>query len=139
VPRFLAGTDDDPSTLKRRNGAFKLIPHIVKGSWVVKQAVGETPVLLGNKLTTKYFRCLHRRSQRMQICRIWLAEEGSPSLFGSHAYELMAGLQQGVGRRTLNPVIGRRSSGGGGSMGGSAASSRNTAAVVRCTEPSLKP
>lgn len=35
---------------------FKLIPSVVKGSWVIKQAVGNTPVLLGKKLTTKYFR-----------------------------------------------------------------------------------
>ncbi len=35
----------------------RLIPKIVKGSWLVKQSVGETPVLLGHKLTTKYFRC----------------------------------------------------------------------------------
>jgi hypothetical protein len=48
---------DDPESTERRNGAFKLIPKIVKGSWLVKQSVGETPVLLGRKLTTKYFRC----------------------------------------------------------------------------------
>lgn len=40
-----------------RHGAFKIIPRITEGSWVVKQAVGQnTPVLLGRKLTTKYFR-----------------------------------------------------------------------------------
>lgn len=53
----MAGGDDAEST-ERRNGAFKLIPKIVKGSWLVKQSVGETPVLLGRKLTTKYFRCV---------------------------------------------------------------------------------
>jgi hypothetical protein len=53
--RFVAG-GDDPESTERRNGAFKLIPKIVKGSWLVKQSVGETPVLLGRKLTTKYFR-----------------------------------------------------------------------------------
>lgn len=35
---------------------FKLIPSVVSGSWVIKQAVGNTPVLLGKKLTTRYFR-----------------------------------------------------------------------------------
>lgn len=31
--------------------------RVEKGSWIVKQAVGQnTPVLLGKKLTTKYFR-----------------------------------------------------------------------------------
>ncbi|PRW45250.1 ENHANCED DISEASE RESISTANCE 2 isoform X2 isoform B [Chlorella sorokiniana] len=39
-----------------RNKKFKLIPRIVKGSWIVKQSVGTTPVLLGQKLTTRYFR-----------------------------------------------------------------------------------
>lgn len=53
--RFVAG-GDSPEAVARRNGAFKLIPHIVQGSWIVKQSVGETPVLLGRKLTTQYFR-----------------------------------------------------------------------------------
>ena len=39
-----------------RNSKFKLIPNISKGSWIIKQSVGTTPVLLGSKLTTKYFR-----------------------------------------------------------------------------------
>lgn len=55
IGRFVAG-GDDADTAERRNGAFKLIPKIVKGSWLVKQSVGVTPVLLGRKLTTKYFR-----------------------------------------------------------------------------------
>ena len=38
---------------------FKLIPSVVKGSWVIKQAVGNTPVLLGKKLTTRYYRQGH--------------------------------------------------------------------------------
>jgi len=47
---FLEGDDAERSTI------FKLIPRIEKGSWVVRQAVGQnTPVLLGRKLTTKYF------------------------------------------------------------------------------------
>ncbi|KAI3426288.1 hypothetical protein D9Q98_008661 [Chlorella vulgaris] len=40
----------------QRNKKFKLIPRIVKGSWIVKQSVGTTPVLLGQKLATRYFR-----------------------------------------------------------------------------------
>lgn len=36
---------------------FKIIPRIREGGWIVKQAVGQnTPVLLGKKLTTKYYR-----------------------------------------------------------------------------------
>lgn len=41
---------------ERRNKKFKLIPRIARGSWVIKQAVGTTPVLLGQKLQTRYFR-----------------------------------------------------------------------------------
>ena len=40
----------------RRNIKFKLIPKVPTGSWVVRQSVGTTPVLLGQKLKTKYFR-----------------------------------------------------------------------------------
>ncbi|BDA46094.1 probable translocator protein at N-terminal half [Coccomyxa sp. Obi] len=55
--RFLEAEGDPKEVDKRRHGAFKIIPRITEGSWVVKQAVGQnTPVLLGRKLTTKYFR-----------------------------------------------------------------------------------
>ena len=47
---------DTPDDDRRRSTKFKLIPRIVKGSWIVRQSVGTTPVLLGQKLTTKYFR-----------------------------------------------------------------------------------
>lgn len=39
-----------------RNGRFKLIPNIAQGSWVIKQAVGSTPVILGKKLKQVYYR-----------------------------------------------------------------------------------
>jgi hypothetical protein len=48
--------DDGPEADKVRNAKFKLIPQISRGSWIIKQSVGTTPVLLGTKLTTKYFR-----------------------------------------------------------------------------------
>ena len=54
VRRFIEG--DGPEADKRRNAKFKLIPHISKGSWIIKQSVGTTPVILGQKLSTKYFR-----------------------------------------------------------------------------------
>lgn len=38
-----------------RNRQFKLIPHISKGAWIMQKSVGTTPVILGQKLTTKYF------------------------------------------------------------------------------------
>ncbi|CAG9460131.1 unnamed protein product [Pedinophyceae sp. YPF-701] len=39
-----------------RNKKFKLIPNVPQGSWIIKQAVGSTPVLLGRKVTTHYYR-----------------------------------------------------------------------------------
>lgn len=56
MARFLDETGDEQSVLQRRHGMFKIVPRIEKGSWLIKQAVGQTPVLLGKKLTTKYFR-----------------------------------------------------------------------------------
>jgi hypothetical protein len=47
---------DEQMDDERRNKKFKLIPRIAKGSWVVRQSVGKTPVLLGQKLDSKYFR-----------------------------------------------------------------------------------
>lgn len=52
--RWMQG--DGPEADAVRNKKFKLIPRIVKGSWIVKQSVGTTPVLLGQKLATRYFR-----------------------------------------------------------------------------------
>lgn len=49
LSRFLHSTDYE------RNGTFKLIPHCAKGSWILCQTVGTTPVILGRKLpTTSY-------------------------------------------------------------------------------------
>ena len=50
VRRFLRGDDEE------RANRFKLIPTVAKGSWIIKQSVGHTPVLLGHKLKTQYFR-----------------------------------------------------------------------------------
>ncbi len=47
---------DGPEADARRNITFKLIPRVAQGSWVVRQSVGTTPVLLGQKLKTRYFR-----------------------------------------------------------------------------------
>eukprot|EP00891_Asterochloris_glomerata_P007511 jgi/Astpho2/7511/Aster-02077 len=56
LSRFVAGEEDLEVDVKRRHNTFKLIPRIDKGSWMIRNAVGSTPVLLGKKLTTKYFR-----------------------------------------------------------------------------------
>ncbi|KAG2492963.1 hypothetical protein HYH03_008870 [Edaphochlamys debaryana] len=37
-----------------RNKMLKLIPHIASGSWMIKQSVGTTPVILGKALKTTY-------------------------------------------------------------------------------------
>ncbi len=42
-----------------RNERFKLIPNIVEGPFIVRKAVGNTPALLGKKLTQRYFRGAH--------------------------------------------------------------------------------
>lgn len=51
---FIQG--DGPQADAQRNKRFKLIPCVVQGSWLIKQSVGTTPVILGQKLTTKYCR-----------------------------------------------------------------------------------
>ena len=56
IMRMLDESGDPSAVLHRRTSAFKVIPRIPEGSWVVKQAVGSTPVLLGNKLTTQFHR-----------------------------------------------------------------------------------
>ena len=50
--RFLSEEEDDAF----RTCRFKLIPRIVKGSWVVKKGVGSKPAIVGNKLTQTYCR-----------------------------------------------------------------------------------
>ena len=42
-------TDDDDANPQ-------VIPNIFEGAWVVSSAVGNTPALLGNKLTQSYFK-----------------------------------------------------------------------------------
>ncbi|CAN0083018.1 unnamed protein product [Pylaiella littoralis] len=39
-----------------RNARFKLIPRVIGGPWMVRKAVGSTPVLLGTKVTHRYYR-----------------------------------------------------------------------------------
>ncbi|KAK9072610.1 hypothetical protein SSX86_009045 [Deinandra increscens subsp. villosa] len=39
-----------------RNARFKLIPHVSKGPWIVKQSVGNRPCLLGQVLKIQYVR-----------------------------------------------------------------------------------
>ena len=51
--RFLCDGQDCQA---ERDSRFKLIPSVIHSSWIIKQAVGTTPVLLGNKLATRYFR-----------------------------------------------------------------------------------
>ena len=54
--RFVEGDVHDPAANSKRHNMLKLIPSVPQGSWVIKQAVGSTPVLLGNKISTTYHR-----------------------------------------------------------------------------------
>ena len=57
IMRMLDESGEPGAKEKRRHAAFKVIPRVQEGNWMVKSAVGSTPALLGNKLVTKYFRC----------------------------------------------------------------------------------
>lgn len=54
LARFVKG--DSEQDVQRRNKTFKLIPSVPQGGWMVRRAVGKSPVLIGSKLTTTYFR-----------------------------------------------------------------------------------
>ncbi|RZR70738.1 hypothetical protein BHM03_00001215 [Ensete ventricosum] len=49
LKKFVRGDD------AYRNSRFKLIPHITKGSWIVKQSVGKKACLVGRALEINYF------------------------------------------------------------------------------------
>lgn len=55
--KFVNGSD------ATRNQMLKLIPHIANGSWVIRQSVGVTPVIVGKALRTTY----HQTSQYLEI------------------------------------------------------------------------
>ncbi|GIM10649.1 hypothetical protein Vretimale_14246 [Volvox reticuliferus] len=46
--KFVYGSDET------RNKILKLVPHIANGSWMIKQSVGTTPVIIGKALKTTY-------------------------------------------------------------------------------------
>lgn len=48
LQRFLRGSDET------RNSLFKLIPSVVEGTWIIRQSVGHTPVIMGRKLKQTY-------------------------------------------------------------------------------------
>lgn len=50
-----------------RTSRFKYIPNIVVGSWVVKKGVGQTPVILGNKLAQNYYEDENRQYIEVEI------------------------------------------------------------------------
>ena len=58
--RFVEGDPADPAANRKRDNMLKLIPSVPQGSWIIKQAVGGTPVLLGNKIHTTYYRLVYR-------------------------------------------------------------------------------
>ncbi len=56
----MEGDPADPAANRKRDNMLKLIPSVPQGSWIIKQAVGGTPVLLGNKIHTTYYRFVYR-------------------------------------------------------------------------------
>lgn len=54
--RFLEGDLHDSVANQKRHSMLKLIPSVPQGSWIIKQTVGSTPVLLGTKIATTYHR-----------------------------------------------------------------------------------
>jgi len=49
IDRFINGDDEF------RHDTFKMIPRIVSGNWFVQKTVGQTPAIIGRKLTQTYF------------------------------------------------------------------------------------
>lgn len=49
-----------------RSSILKLIPRIVSGPWVVKKAVGASPVIIGKKLPVDYYDCPN--GHYLEIC-----------------------------------------------------------------------
>jgi len=109
LARFMHG--DDEEDVKRRHNTFKLIPRVTKGSWVIRNAVGSTPVLLGKKLTTKYFRYtidpgVHLCSASpaghsvMQKMRNWLPTKPEGSALASDHVSL-SGLDEAKSRHPI--------------------------------------
>ncbi|CAK7333251.1 unnamed protein product [Dovyalis caffra] len=50
LQRFVDGDDEF------RNSRFKLIPSVLKGSWIMRQSIGSTPCLLGKAVDCNYIR-----------------------------------------------------------------------------------
>ncbi|EQC26145.1 hypothetical protein SDRG_15997, partial [Saprolegnia diclina VS20] len=40
----------------QRSNRLKLIPRVIEGNWAVREGVGNTPTILGNKVTQRYSR-----------------------------------------------------------------------------------
>eukprot|EP00461_Guttulinopsis_vulgaris_P000208 UN00208 len=60
-----------------RKAHFKYIPNVAEGAWIVKRTVGQTPVIMGNKLTQSYFLDPHGQYVEIDI------DVGSSSMAGS--------------------------------------------------------
>ena len=60
---FLEGDKD------YRNARFKLIPSVVEGSYIIRYSVGNKPVLLGKKLTQRYWEGPGYLEVCMCVCR----------------------------------------------------------------------
>jgi len=85
LERFVNGTD------AFRNKRFKLLPNIVEGPWLVQQAVGSRPALLGKTLRQRF----HRGEGYMEVgvdCNSSPAAGRIVSLVKSYAKQLVVDL-----------------------------------------------
>ena len=53
-------------------------PSVLQGSWIIRQSVGTTPVLLGQKLTTKYSRGPNYLEVRLYCLLLLLCTAAGP-------------------------------------------------------------
>lgn len=49
LKEFIEGDDE------YRNSKFKIIPQVVEGAYFVQRAIGNTPAILGKKISTEYY------------------------------------------------------------------------------------
>ena len=61
MDRFVNGTDEF------RTSRFKYIPNVAVGSWIVKRGVGQTPVILGNKLKQRYYQDANKQYMEIDV------------------------------------------------------------------------
>lgn len=80
-------------TDKERNQRFKVIPWVREGPWIVQQAVGRTPAIIGKSLATNYY-------SEAENCF-----EVSIDVFSSNAARRVLGLLKGAAKALIIEVF----------------------------------